>query len=439
MIFQNPRAALNPIRPSASRSPTCCCAMAAVTRATRAAACHRDAARGRASPIPSAAPRAYPFELSGGMCQRVMIAIALACQPALLIADEPTTGLDVTTQAVVMDLIAELAPRRGMATILITHDLGAGRRALRPHRGHACRPYRRGGADRGAVRRAAPSLHAPAAGGDADARPATWPICARSPAACPTCAATTCRPAASPPAARSAWPPARRRWSGATWRPPTASPAGIRMSGHERHPRPSPTRGGRPDLLDVAELLEALPARPQALFGGAAQSMVHAVDDVSFTLARGETLGLVGESGCGKSTLVRLITRLTDPTTGSIRFGTRELAALPAQGLRPRPGPRADPDRLPGCRREHQPALHRGGCHRRPAAADDGPVGRGAAREGRGSRDALRPAAGAARPLPAPALGRAAGPRRHRRAPSARGRTCWCSTSRPPRSTSRCR
>src|SRR6185295_7854857 len=67
---------------------------------------------------------AWPFELSGGMCQRVVIALALACNPQLLIADEPTTGLDVTTQKAVMDLIVELTKRRSMSTILITHDLG---------------------------------------------------------------------------------------------------------------------------------------------------------------------------------------------------------------------------------------------------------------------------------------------------------------------------
>lgn len=91
----------------------------------------------------------------------------------------------------------------------------------------------------------------------------------------------------------------------------------------------APTTGTH--LLEVTELSKRFPLGKRGWFGGKAPSMVHAVDDVSFTLGRGETLGLVGESGCGKSTLVRLITRLTDPSTGSIRFGTRELADLPAR------------------------------------------------------------------------------------------------------------
>ncbi|SFK94498.1 ABC transporter ATP-binding protein [Falsiroseomonas stagni] len=96
---------------------------------------------------------------------------------------------------------------------------------------------------------------------------------------------------------------------------------------------PTPPGAAGSTLLDVAELSKRFPLRRGGFFGGGHTPMVHAVDDVSFTLARGETLGLVGESGCGKSTLVRLITRLTDPSSGSIRFGQRELAALPAKAF----------------------------------------------------------------------------------------------------------
>jgi len=122
MIFQNPRTALNPIRKVGKQ----------ITDVLR---CHTDLAgdalRDRAIamlasvriPDPEKRYDAYPYELSGGLCQRIMIALALACSPKLLIADEPTTGLDVTTQATVMNLIKDLATQQQMAAILITHDL----------------------------------------------------------------------------------------------------------------------------------------------------------------------------------------------------------------------------------------------------------------------------------------------------------------------------
>ena len=123
MIFQNPRAALNPIRKVGHQIED-------VLRQHVQAGSDDVTQRtiDILEQVRIARPReryhAYPFELSGGMCQRVVIALALACRPQLLIADEPTTGLDVTTQKTVMDLIVELTRERGMSTILITHDLG---------------------------------------------------------------------------------------------------------------------------------------------------------------------------------------------------------------------------------------------------------------------------------------------------------------------------
>ena len=123
MIFQNPRAALNPIRQVGRQIED-----VLLQHVQAAPSDARQKAIEALTKVRIARPEeryhAYPFELSGGMCQRVVIALALACRPQLLIADEPTTGLDVTTQKAVMDLVVELTRERGMSTILITHDLG---------------------------------------------------------------------------------------------------------------------------------------------------------------------------------------------------------------------------------------------------------------------------------------------------------------------------
>jgi peptide/nickel transport system ATP-binding protein len=122
MIFQNPRTALNPIRKVGHQIADVLVRHGGSTRADAPRKAVEMLKKVRI-PDPERRAEAFPFELSGGMCQRIMIAVALACRPALLIADEPTTGLDVTTQAVIMDLIGELAGDSGMATIFITHDL----------------------------------------------------------------------------------------------------------------------------------------------------------------------------------------------------------------------------------------------------------------------------------------------------------------------------
>jgi peptide/nickel transport system ATP-binding protein len=139
MIFQNPRTGLNPIRGIGRQIADVLRRHAGLTPAEARKRAAVALAQVKIADSERRA-RAYPFELSGGMCQRVMIAMALCCKPALLIADEPTTGLDVTTQAVIMGLIADLAKAEGMATLLITHDIAlAAERAQRiavMHAGH---------------------------------------------------------------------------------------------------------------------------------------------------------------------------------------------------------------------------------------------------------------------------------------------------------------
>jgi peptide/nickel transport system ATP-binding protein len=144
MIFQSPRTALNPIRPVGLQIQDVLRRHAAAPGADLSKSLKDravQALREVAISDPERRVHAYPFEMSGGMCQRVMIALALACRPSLLVADEPTTGLDVTTQAAVMDLITGLARERQMATIFITHDLALAAdycdRIIVMHAGHA--------------------------------------------------------------------------------------------------------------------------------------------------------------------------------------------------------------------------------------------------------------------------------------------------------------
>jgi len=148
MIFQSPRTALNPIRPVGLQIEDVLRRHAVALRGGTGPALGQalrarsvQALREVAIADPERRWGAYPYELSGGMCQRVMIAIALACRPSLLIADEPTTGLDVTTQAAVMDLLTTLARERQMATLFITHDLALAAdhcdRIVVMHAGHA--------------------------------------------------------------------------------------------------------------------------------------------------------------------------------------------------------------------------------------------------------------------------------------------------------------
>ncbi|MBH5399879.1 ABC transporter ATP-binding protein [Bradyrhizobium sp. CNPSo 4010] len=271
MIFQNPRAALNPIRTVGAQIAD---AVLSHRRLSKQEARAEALKLLRAVQIrdPDRRLDAYPHELSGGMCQRVMIAIAISCNPSLLIADEPTTGLDVTTQKVVMDLLARIVAERGMTTILITHDLGLA--------AHYCR--------RVVVMEQGRLVE--------EGAPQTL---FRAPQH-----AYTKRLVASSPTATS--------------RVGDLVPADEALPVVEVKERPTPAPG-TPPLLDVQHVVKRFD-------DGAA-----AVADFSMTMAAGESVGLVGESGSGKSTTARMICRLIDPSAGDILFDGYSIAKLPAR------------------------------------------------------------------------------------------------------------
>ena len=290
----------------------------------------------------------YPFQLSGGMKQRVMVAMALAGDPRLLIADEPTTALDVTIQAQILELLRRLQAERGMGMLLITHDLGVVARMA--HRvgvmyageiveeaprqaffGAPRHPYTQklfaalpDVAGRGArletIAGQVPALDAMPAGCRFAARcPYAWERCrAESPAW------TDC---GGGQRVRCHWVEEGR--DGAVRADATA--VRLPLPGREVEPVSEPASPG--NLLEVADLRVHFPIRRGVL--QRVVGHVKAVDGVSLELARGRTLALVGESGCGKTTVGKAILQLIPPSGGRVRLDGRELAGLPRAALRP--------------------------------------------------------------------------------------------------------
>ncbi|GGD93470.1 dipeptide ABC transporter ATP-binding protein [Caballeronia grimmiae] len=245
----------------------------------------------------------YPHQLSGGMRQRVMIAMALSCKPALLIADEPTTALDVTIQAQILQLVRGLQDEMNMAVIFITHDMGVvaevADRVLVMYRGEKVeeavseeifrkpkRSYTK------ALLAAVPTLGAM----HGTHRPAKFPIVEVEPADAAPDDASALRPSAAVE--------------------------------HQVQPAVDETS---PPILRVRDLVTRFPVKT-GLFGRTTAA-VHAVERVSFDLRQGETLALVGESGCGKSTTGRSLLRLVESQSGSIEFDGRDISALQGHEL----------------------------------------------------------------------------------------------------------
>ncbi|CCD95274.1 putative dipeptide/oligopeptide/nickel ABC transporter, ATP-binding protein [Bradyrhizobium sp. ORS 375] len=325
MIFQNPRAALNPIRKVGQQIEDVLKQHAQVAASDRA-----EKAIAALEQVKIARPReryhAYPFELSGGMCQRVVIALALACNPQLLIADEPTTGLDVTTQKAVMDLVVELTRSRGMSTILITHDLGLAAaycdRVVVMEKGRVVEtakaadifanpqhPYTR------KLMRATPRLGVSLRDllPEEEASPKPQPVIAGL------------DPAIHPSSQESL-----------EKMDPRVKPGGDERGGESERS----TSSAKPLLL-VDKLVKEYPrqgasATLSKLFGrkpAIEPEVFRAVDGISFTVGHGESVGLVGESGCGKSTTSMMVMRLLDQTSGRISFDGEEIGNILPQAF----------------------------------------------------------------------------------------------------------
>ncbi len=293
MIFQSPRLALNPIRKIGKQIEDVLLQHAQVDSDQVS-----DKAIEMLEQVRIARPReryhAYPFELSGGMCQRVVIALALACKPQLLIADEPTTGLDVTTQKAVMDLAVELTRERGMSMILITHDLGLAAaycdRVVVMEKGHVVETANSETIFKAPSHRYTRKLMR------ATPRPGV-----------------TLRDLLPEDEAKSAQPVAKSNGKG---------------NGRDA-----------PPLLLVEKLVKEYPRNDaggtlKKLFGpkpAVKPENFKAVDGISFSVARGESVGLVGESGCGKSTTSMMVMRLIDKTSGLIQFDGEDIGEIPAR------------------------------------------------------------------------------------------------------------
>jgi len=312
MIFQEPMTSLNPVYTCGSQVMEAILLHSEVSQEEaygQAVALFREVKL----PDPEGMMERYPHQLSGGQIQRVMIAMALSGNPAVLIADEPTTALDVTIQATILELMREIRDRRGMSILFITHDMGVvseiADRVVVMYRGQVME-----------IAKAYDLFSNPQ-------HPYTRGL-------------LSCRPN---PEQRLRRLPTVSDFMQVTQQPngeveivPRSlnvvenDPRFVPVSLDDRNRR-SQELLRQPPLLSVRNLTKAYPVR-SGLFGR--KLAFNAVDQVSFDVYPGETLGLVGESGCGKSTLSRVLLRLVEPTSGEVIFDGKSVLTLDEAALR---------------------------------------------------------------------------------------------------------
>jgi len=318
MIFQEPMTSLNPVF-------TCGDQIAETLRLHRglpAGEARKEAIHSLSQVLldqPERIYDRYPHQLSGGQKQRVMIAMAICCGPALLIADEPTTALDVTVQKGILQLLKNIQRERNMGVLFITHDLGLVRdtcdRAIVLYKGHIL--------EEGPVERLFDHPVHPYTQALLASRPLGHPKGQRLPVVEDFWNGDLASPAGGRGADQSAGVPEREI-------PPSAEGDASAPPAIENPPLRQPP----PPFLEVKDLNVWYPGK-RALFSRAAPP-VKAVNGVSFSVAEGEILGLVGESGCGKTTLGRALLRLIRPTSGEILIRGESLLTLKPALLRAR-------------------------------------------------------------------------------------------------------
>ena len=302
MIFQEPMTSLNPVFTIGFQISEAIILHQGKTEA-EAEDMALDMLRLVRIPEPEKQMKQYPHQLSGGMRQRVMIAMALSCRPSLLIADEPTTALDVTIQAQILDLIKMLQKEIGMSVMFITHDMGVvaemADRVVVMLRGEKV--------EEGPAQQIFESPQHPYTIALLDAVPRLGSMTGR---------------------------PNPEKFANIDIR--RAEGDDIKTSGSIEVGAPVETSTVRADAAPLLEV-KGLTTRFDIAAGlfGRVTGRVHAVEDVSFSLQPGETLALVGESGCGKSTTGRSIIKLVEPTRGSVVFEGQELMGLSATQMRP--------------------------------------------------------------------------------------------------------
>jgi len=284
MIFQEPMTALNPVF-NVERQLTEGLRFHESLSRSAASARALELMREVRIPEPERRLKQYPHELSGGMRQRVVIAMALACKPRLLIADEPTTALDVTIQAEILALIDRLKRETGTAVMFITHDMAV----VAQMADRVVVMFRGKKVEEGTVEEIFEN---------------------------PQHLYTKALLAAVPKLGEM---------SGKKYPEPM-----VLMS--RKQSAAVSIKGTDELLLEVESLTTRFGVKGGMLRRKVAN--VHAVEDVSFTINKGQTLGLVGESGCGKSTVGRSILRLEEPQRGSVRIGGKDIMALERNGLR---------------------------------------------------------------------------------------------------------